>query len=157
MLKKFPSGKIDITKNALVFLSWTLIHHTFTFNSRFLYELKYKDHLSKTLCEIFNFRFRLALIKIFIFLNKKHGLFDFKSHLQFYSRTSDFYVATRRLRVQWYLHELKLPQNWHGDKPLKLRKSKFSVRHFLSMVTFKQIFDILYLITCISFHTYLFL
>ena len=100
MLKKFPSDKIDITKNALFFLSRALIHHTFTFNSRFLYELTHKDHLSKPMCEIFNFRFRLVFIKIFIFFNKKHGLFDFKSHLQFYSRTSDFYVATRRLRIQ---------------------------------------------------------
>ena len=37
MLKKFPSDKINGTKNALFFLSGALTHHSFTFNLRFLY------------------------------------------------------------------------------------------------------------------------
>ena len=64
MLKKFSSDKINGTKNALFFLSRALTHHSFTFNLRFLYELKPKVRLSKTVCGIFHFRFRL------------HGLFE---------------------------------------------------------------------------------
>ena len=47
MLKKIPSHKINGTKNALLFLSRAPTHHSFTFNFRFLYELKYKVRLSK--------------------------------------------------------------------------------------------------------------
>ena len=63
MLKKFPSDKINFIKNALIFLSWVPIHQSFTFNSRFLYELKHKVHLSKSACGIFHFRFRLVFFR----------------------------------------------------------------------------------------------
>ena len=63
MLKKFPSDKINGTKNALFF-------HTFTFNLRFLFELKHKVHLSKTVCEIFHFRSRFVFIKVCIFVQQ---------------------------------------------------------------------------------------
>ena len=79
MLKKFTSDKISGTKNDLVLPSRAPTHHSFAFNSRFLYELKHRVHLSKSVCEIFHFRFRFAFIKVYIFLNKKHGLFDFKT------------------------------------------------------------------------------
>ena len=52
MLKKFPSDKINDTKNALFLLLRAPTHHSFTFNMRFLHELKRKVHLSKTLCGI---------------------------------------------------------------------------------------------------------
>ena len=39
MLKKFPSDKINVTKNAHPSRAPT--HHSFTFNSRLLYELKF--------------------------------------------------------------------------------------------------------------------
>ena len=68
MLKKFPSDKINGTKNALFFLSRAPTHHNFTFNLRFLYELKHKVRLSKTVCEIFHFHFRLVFIKAYILL-----------------------------------------------------------------------------------------
>ena len=73
MLKKFPSDEINGT-NA---------HHSFTFNLRFLYELKHKIRLSKTVCEVFHFRFRFVCIKVlFFFFDKIHGLFDFKMSFQ---------------------------------------------------------------------------
>ena len=54
-LKKFSSNKISVTKNALFLLSWAPTHHSFAFNLRFLYELKHKVHLSKTVgFSIFN-------------------------------------------------------------------------------------------------------
>ena len=70
MLKKFPSDKINGTKNALFFLSRAPTHHSFTFNLRFLHELKHKVRLSKTVCGIFHFRFRFVFIKVYIFVQQ---------------------------------------------------------------------------------------
>ena len=79
MLKKFPSDKIKGTKNALFFLSLALTHHNFAHNLRFLYELKHKVRLSKTVHGIFLFQFRFVFIKVLSLFNKVHGLFDFKT------------------------------------------------------------------------------
>ena len=46
--KQNKSKKID-TKTAFFFLLQVPNHHSITFNLRFLYELKHKVHLSKTL------------------------------------------------------------------------------------------------------------
>ena len=70
ILKKFPSDKINGTKNALFFLSRAPTHHSFTFNLRFLYELKHKVRLSKTGCRLFDFRFRFVFIKVYIFVQQ---------------------------------------------------------------------------------------
>ena len=70
MLKKIPSDKINGTKNAIFFLSRAPTHHSSTFNSQFLYELKHKVRLSKTVCGIFHFRLRLVFIKVYIFVQK---------------------------------------------------------------------------------------
>ena len=66
MLKKFTLDKIDGTKNALPSLSRALAHHSFTFNLRFLHELKHKVCLSKTVCGIIHIRFRFVFIKVYI-------------------------------------------------------------------------------------------
>ena len=63
MLKKFPSDKINDTKNTSFFLSRAQTHHSFTFNLRFLYELK-TTFVSLKLCGGFS---------------TFHGLFDFKT------------------------------------------------------------------------------
>ena len=68
MLKKCPSNKINVIKNSLFSPSRGPIHHNFTFNLRFLYELKRKVCLSKTICGIFCFRFRCVFIKVYIFV-----------------------------------------------------------------------------------------
>ena len=47
-------------KKCPLFLSRAPTHHGFTFNLRFLYELKHKIRLYKTVCGIFHFRFRLV-------------------------------------------------------------------------------------------------
>ena len=49
-----------LQKNALHFLSRAPTYHTFTFNSRFLNELKQKFRLSKSECGIFRFRLRFV-------------------------------------------------------------------------------------------------
>ena len=77
MLKKFPSDKINGTKNALFFLSRGPTYHSFTFNSQFLYKLEHKVRLSKTVCGIFD---SVSFLLKFIFLfNKMHGHIDFKT------------------------------------------------------------------------------
>ena len=71
MLKKIPSDKINLTKKALSFLLPTLTHHSFTFNSQFLHELKHKFRLSKNVYGIFHFRFLFVFIKVHIFVQQK--------------------------------------------------------------------------------------
>ena len=71
LLKKFPSDKMNVTKNALFFLSQAPTHHSFTFNSQILYELKRKVHLSKAVSGIFHFQFRLVFFKVYIFVQHK--------------------------------------------------------------------------------------
>ena len=70
MLKNNPLDKINGRKNALFFLSRAPTHHSFTFNVRFLYELKHKVRLPKTVCGIFHFRFRSVFIKVYIFVQQ---------------------------------------------------------------------------------------
>ena len=67
MLKNISLDKINnVTKNALFFLSRDPTHQSFTFNSRFSYQLKHKVHLSKKVGEISHFRFRLVFIKVYV-------------------------------------------------------------------------------------------
>ena len=68
--KKIPSEKINGTKNAFFFLSQSPTHHSFILNLRFLYELKCKVRLSKTMCGIFHFLFRFVFIKRYIFVQQ---------------------------------------------------------------------------------------
>ena len=70
MLKKIFLDKINGTKNALLFLSRAPTHHSFTFNLRFLYELKHKVHLSEAVRGIFHFQFRFVYIKVYIFVQQ---------------------------------------------------------------------------------------
>ena len=75
MLKKIPWDKISGTKNALFFLARAPTHQSFTFNLQFLYELKHKVRLSKTVCEIFDFRFRSVFIIVYIFVQQNAWTF----------------------------------------------------------------------------------
>ena len=52
------------------FLLRAATHHSFTFNLEFLYELKQKVRLSKTVCGIFHSRFRFVFIKVYIFVQQ---------------------------------------------------------------------------------------
>ena len=70
ILKKFLPDKINGTKNALFFLSEAPIHHGFTFNLRFLYELEHKVRLSKTVYGIFHFRFCFVFINVYNFVEQ---------------------------------------------------------------------------------------
>ena len=54
-------------KNVLFFVLRAATHHSFTFNLRFLYDLKHKVCLCETEREIFHFRIRVIFIKVYIF------------------------------------------------------------------------------------------
>ena len=70
ILKKILSDKINGTKNALFFPSRDPTHHSFALNFRFLYELKHKICLSKSVCGIFQFQFRFVFIKVYNFVQQ---------------------------------------------------------------------------------------
>ena len=70
MLKNFSLDKINGTKNALFFLLRAPTHHSFTLNLRFLYELKHKVRLSKTVCGIFDLLFRFVFSKVCLFVQQ---------------------------------------------------------------------------------------
>ena len=84
ILEKFPSDKINGTKNALFFLSRAPTHHSFTFSLWFLYELKCKVRVSETMCGIFHFRFRSVFLKKLHFCSTKCMTpFTLKRHYSF--------------------------------------------------------------------------
>ena len=64
-LKKISFGQNKWYKN---FLSRAPTHHSFTFDLRFLYELKHKVRLSKTVCRIVHFWFIFLFIYYFYFI-----------------------------------------------------------------------------------------
>ena len=70
MLENFLSDKINGTKNGFFFPSRGPTHHSFSFNLQFLYELKHKVCLSKTVRGIFHFQFRFVFIKAYIFVQQ---------------------------------------------------------------------------------------
>ena len=71
MFKKFSSGKINVTKNAIFFLSRHPTYHIFNFNLQFLYALKHMVLLSKIVCGISHFQFRFVFVKLYIFAQQK--------------------------------------------------------------------------------------
>ena len=75
MSKKISLDKINGTKNAPFFLLPAQTHPSFTFNLRFLYELKHKVRLSETVCGFFHFRFRFIFIKVYIFVQQNAWTF----------------------------------------------------------------------------------
>ena len=67
MLKNLSFGQSKRYKKHY-FISRSPTHHSFTFNSQFLYEIKHMVYLSKTACGIFHFWFRLVFIKLYFSL-----------------------------------------------------------------------------------------
>ena len=94
MLKKFPSNKINGIKNALFLLSRATTHHSFTFNLRFLYNVKHKVRLSKTVCGIFHFRFHFQTaaftMRTYSFLD--HHLQQLAQRVKSYIKGTDHFL-----------------------------------------------------------------
>ena len=87
-------------KNAVFFLLRAPTHHTFTFNLRFLYELKHKFRLSKLYMGFPIFDFTSLLLKFVFLFNKMHGLFDLKTSVPF------------KIKIIEKLHTVLLPDLW---------------------------------------------
>ena len=56
-------------------------YHSFTFNLWFLCELKHKVCLSKSVCEIFYFQFRLIFMKVYFFIQQNVRILSLTSKL----------------------------------------------------------------------------
>ena len=89
MLKKFPSDKINVTKNALFFFrELQLITVILSIRNSYRYELKHKFHLSKTVCGIFDFRFRLVFVEVYICSTKSMDSLTLKSFNSFQKKNN---------------------------------------------------------------------
>ena len=77
MLKTFPLNGKNVTKHARFFLSRAPTRHSFTFNLRFHYKLRFAS--VKICVGFFIFNFVSFILKFIFLFNKKHGLFDFKT------------------------------------------------------------------------------
>ena len=71
MLKKIPSDKVNVTHNAFFFLSRTPTHHSFTFNSLFLYELSIRFVPLKVCARDFPFSTPFVLTKVYFSVQQK--------------------------------------------------------------------------------------
>ena len=77
-VKEYPLGKINDTKNALFFLLRALTHHSFSFNSRFLSELKHNPtgiYLLKVNNRNTRTRFEICLKLTIKIPERRHGIF----------------------------------------------------------------------------------
>ena len=117
----------------------------FTFNLRFLYDLKNKVRLSKTVCRFFHFWFRCVFIKVYIFVRQntrtlwlKNAIIPVKINkierpnifllpeLWFSSCSKNFWNSIIFAWVpQNWVSSLEFLKSWPGDKFFKSRKLKF--------------------------------
>ena len=141
-LKKFPSDKIKVTKNALFFLLQVPTHHRFNFNSQFLYKLKQKFHLCKNVSGIFSFPFCFVFIKVYIFFQQKSiDPLTLKRHISFQNRNNRkakhlFAPAPLIFKLQqevWKLNDICVSWSY----PKSIMEAKFWVRYFFSVGIFK--------------------
>ena len=82
-LKNSLRAKLKVQKLPSFFISQAPTHHSFIFNLWFLYDLKHRVCLSKTVCGIFHFRFRFFFIKVYIFFQQNAWTLTLKRHNSF--------------------------------------------------------------------------
>ena len=66
-VKKISSQQNKRYKKCTLFST----RHSFTFDLKFWYELKYRVCLCKSMCGIFHFRFYFVFIKVYFFVKQK--------------------------------------------------------------------------------------
>ena len=140
MSKKASLDKTNVTKNRLFFLRKlqliTNLLIVMVWSTSLIYlKLGEGFFIFNSVSLLFSSLY-FCSTKSMVSLVLKHNFIQNKktqqNHTQFCCETS-----TRSFKVYWYLHELQLPKNWAGSELFKLRKSKFWVYHFLSIVTSK--------------------
>ena len=82
-VKKNSSGKINGTKGTFFSFSRAPTHYSFTFDSRFSYELKQKACISKTVRGNSLFRFCFVFIEVYFFSIKCMDSLTLKRHNSF--------------------------------------------------------------------------
>ena len=86
MLTKFPSDKLNVSKNALfLFLLFFFLASS---KSPVLLLTEAQVHLSKTVCGIFPLQFRLVFIKLYIFIQKRADSLTLKRHHSFQNKNN---------------------------------------------------------------------
>ena len=124
----------------LLFLLQAPTHHSVTFNMWSLYKLKRNFRLTKTVCEIFHFRFSTKCMDSLTL--KHYNSFQNENNIKV---THRFALRPLIFKLQQAVSKFNYIcvswsyQNWPGVRLLKLRKLKFWER---PNVTCKQIFDI---------------
>ena len=74
-VEKGSSGQNKRHKKCDLYFARVSTHQSFTFNLRFLHELKHKVCLSKTVRRISHFRFCFIFIKVYIFIQRNEWAF----------------------------------------------------------------------------------
>ena len=74
-VKKIPPDKVNVTQDALLISLASSTYHSFTLNSRYLYELKHQACHSKSMRGIFHLLFRFFFIKVYVFVQQKAWAF----------------------------------------------------------------------------------
>ena len=101
MLKKFSFGQNKQYKKFPLFFSRAPTHHSFTYNSRFLCDLKHKVRLSKSVCGIFHNRFRFYQ-SLYFGSTKSMDSLTLKRHNSFQNnRKATYTFAPRPLIFKW--------------------------------------------------------
>ena len=125
VLKKFPSDTINGTKNALFFLLRAPTHHSVASNLRFLYELKHKVRLAKTMSRIFCFQFLFVFIEVYIFVQQNTSTLTLKRRNSFQKNkekvTRSFVPRPPIFKLLQEVLKFNICVSWI----FKLRKSKF--------------------------------
>ena len=96
------------------FLLRARTHYSFTFNFRFLYELKHKVCLSKTVCGIFHIWFRFVFIKVYIFDQQNEWAFWLQK-----------FIIPFKIKIIKKQHTVFLPDLWSPTRS-SMTISKFN-------------------------------
>ena len=115
MLKRASSDKTNLTKNAIFSLLLAPTHHSFTFNSQFLYVLRHMAHLSKPACGILFFRFCLISVKLYIFVQQKPWTLWLQN-----------VIISFKIKIIEKSHEVLLPDLWFLSCTKKFENSRIS-------------------------------
>ena len=138
MLKKFPSDKISDAKIALFFLSRAPTRHSFTFNLRFLYELKHMVRLSKMCVGFYIFNSVSFLLKFIFLFNKTHGLLE-KPHKTHRKATYGFAPRLLLFKLQQEVFKSSdIYASWSSPKTELVKKSLNLENRCFENVSFSQ-------------------
>ena len=121
MLEKFLSDKVNVTKNAFLFLSRALCHHSFTFNSQSTWFISLK------LCAEFSIFGFISFLLNFIFLLNKNSFQN--KNIRKATRTvllPDlwFLICNKKFENSMISEWVGAPKKLNWRRPFQLKKLK---------------------------------